>query len=48
MNADKARLAVDHDNLEANIHHGLIRSDAREIVDKLTAFGDVVQFTATA
>jgi hypothetical protein len=36
MDADKARLAVDRDNLEANIRHGLIRSDARAIVDKLT------------
>lgn len=36
MSADAARLAVDRDNLEANIRHGLIRSDAREIVDKLT------------
>lgn len=27
---------VDHDNLEANIRHGLIRSDAKAIVDKLT------------
>ena len=36
MDAEAARLAVDRDNLEANIRHGLIRSDAREIVDKLT------------
>lgn len=36
MSAEEARLAVDRDNLEANIRHGLIRSDAREIVDKLT------------
>ena len=36
MSADAARLAVDRDNLEANIRHGLIRSDARAIVDKLT------------
>ena len=27
---------MDRDNLEANIRHGLIRSDARAIVDKLT------------
>ena len=36
MDKEAARLAVDRDNLEANIRHGLIRSDAREIVDKLT------------
>ena len=36
MDADAARLAVDRDNLETNIRHGLIRSDARAIVDKLT------------
>ena len=36
MDAEAARLAVDRDNLEANIRHGLIRSDARAIVDKLT------------
>jgi hypothetical protein len=36
MDADAAHLAVDRDNLEANIRHGLIRSDARAIVDKLT------------
>lgn len=36
IDAEAARLAVDRDNLEANIRHGLIRSDARAIVDKLT------------
>ena len=36
LSKDAARIAVDRDNLEANIRHGLIRSDARAIVDKLT------------
>ena len=36
MSAEEARVAVDRDNLAASIRHGLIRSDAREIVDKLT------------
>ena len=36
MDAEKARLAVDRDNLEAEIRAGLLREDARQIVDGMT------------
>ena len=36
MDAEQARLAVDRDNLEASIRAGLIREDARQIVDGMT------------
>lgn len=36
MSAEEARMAVDRDNLAASIRHGLIRDDAREIVDRMT------------
>ena len=36
MSAEEARVAVDRDNLAASIRHGLIRDDAREIVDRMT------------
>lgn len=36
LSKDAARIAVDRDNLEANIRHGLVRADARDLVDKLT------------
>ena len=36
MDADEARLAVDRDNLEAEIRAGLLREDAREIVNGMT------------
>lgn len=36
LSAEDARIAVNRDNLEAAIRNGLIRSDAREIVDGLT------------
>ncbi len=36
MDAERARLAVDRDNLEAEIRAGLLREDAREIVDGMT------------
>ena len=36
MDAEQARLAVDRDNLEASIRAGLLREDARQIVDGMT------------
>lgn len=36
LSAEEARIAVNRDNLELAIRNGLIRSDAREIVDGLT------------
>lgn len=36
MDAERARLAVDRDNLEASIRAGLLREDARQIVDGMT------------
>ena len=36
MGAEEARVSVDRDNLAASIRHGLIRDDAREIVDRMT------------
>ena len=36
MSSEEARVAVDRDNLAASIRHGLIRDDAREIVDRMT------------
>ena len=36
MDEEQARLAVDRDNLEAEIRNGLLREDARQIVDGMT------------
>lgn len=36
LTKDEARIAVDRDNLTDNIRHGLVRGDARDVVDKLT------------
>ena len=36
MDAEQARLAVDWDNPEASIRAGLLRGDARQIVDGMT------------
>lgn len=36
MDAERARVAVDRDNLEASIRQGLLRDDAREVVDAMT------------
>ena len=36
MDAEQARVAVDRDNLEASIRAGLLREDARQIVDGMT------------
>lgn len=36
MDAERARIAVDRDNLEAEIRAGLLREDAREVVDGMT------------
>ena len=36
MDEEQARLAVDRDNLEASIRAGLLREDARQIVDSMT------------
>ena len=36
MDAERARIAVDRDNLTAEIRAGLLREDAREIVDGMT------------
>lgn len=36
LDAEAARLAVDRDNLEASIRAGLLREDARELVDGMT------------
>ena len=36
LSREEARVAVDRDNLELEIRNGLIREDAREIVDSMT------------
>ncbi len=36
MDAERARVAVDRDNLETSIRAGLVREDARQIVDGMT------------
>ena len=36
LSREEARVAVDRDNLELEIRNGLVRDDAREVVDKMT------------